>query len=911
MPTPLTALRAPLLCVLTLLAPLNQGPPLPNPGQTVHWTTAMSPICISQSTTIVAGGTVIVDPGVTVSITSAGSLTVRGTLSALGVVGQRIIFQGAGNLIVTGSLQMDRASVRLDVEGSEGGFLDFLRTNFTSAATLQTLTAFSIAPVLVLDQCSFTSSLFLPEEAVVRMTNTSFSRTFVSILQSFVFLDNLTFDQSPGDGLNLVDSLQPVLLDNLTVTGSSAAAINLAAVNAQVGSNVALSGNKFPMQLGGGGVLPGSILPSTGNTKNYINVADAFIAVGGSGSPWADAGIPYVVASSYNANRLRILPGARVQLGDMVAIFGDNQDVDARGSPANPVIFQRFRAALQWQGLQFFHRFENCRITGGQIGARFHSISGPGFIDNCLIQNCDFGTQNNVVVRKTQFLNNATGSWNDTWPNSLNGAKGANSFIGNTTAVDSGSGTVNARNNWWNRTNGPVPSDTIGNVLTTPFRSMAPDFNDNPPIVHLNHTAKLLEPGSKVILTWTSVDDVSVASHRIEFDDPRNGTNTTVVASGLPGTQHAFEWTVPNIGFIVSGKVPSIRVVAIDSAGQEGWDASKHLIPSGRIQGTLTITTDLSGPFLAGEHSAQLCWNSNNLPSIQPSFVFDADLMEEPLGGGFGNCSAQPTLNVPFVSTDTARIRLTAQGSRNDVQVFFSAPFQVRPDARFGDAPPSVTMLTPMAGDSFPSEGAVPITWTASDDEALSAFQVQATYDQGHTWHFIAEDLPGTARSFTFPLPPTTGIADVRVRVIAVDLRFQNSSSGADRPFSIGTPPGPWTDLGNSLPGTNGAPALDATGSLVQGTTFMLHLTSARAQAPAFLGAGFSAVNRPFHGGVLVPKPQKVVSRTVSAAGTVDITASVPAKLTTGRKLFVQFWIQDPNGPAGWAASNALKGTAP
>ena len=34
-------------------------------------------------------------------------------------------------------------------------------------------------------------------------------------------------------------------------------------------------------------------------------------------------------------------------------------------------------------------------------------------------------------------------------------------------------------------------------------------------------------------------------------------------------------------------------------------------------------------------------------------------------------------------------------------------------------------------------------------------------------------------------LPPSDGIPDARVRVIARDSRFQNSSSGADRVFSI------------------------------------------------------------------------------------------------------------------------------
>jgi hypothetical protein len=86
----------------------------------------------------------------------------------------------------------------------------------------------------------------------------------------------------------------------------------------------------------------------------------------------------------------------------------------------------------------------------------------------------------------------------------------------------------------------------------------------------------------------------------------------------------------------------------------------------------------------------------------------------------------------------------------------------------------------------FPAAGVVPIAWTASDDRGLQSFALQGSFDGGRTWHFIARELPPDARAFDWLLPPSDGIPDVRVRVIARDSRFQNSSSGADRVFSIG-----------------------------------------------------------------------------------------------------------------------------
>ena len=47
------------------------------------------------------------------------------------------------------------------------------------------------------------------------------------------------------------------------------------------------------------------------------------------------------------------------------------------------------------------------------------------------------------------------------------------------------------------------------------------------------------------------------------------------------------------------------------------------------------------------------------------------------------------------------------------------------------------------------------------------------------------KDLPPSATSHFWSLPASEGIADVRVRVIARDLRFQNSSDGDDRALTI------------------------------------------------------------------------------------------------------------------------------
>jgi hypothetical protein len=94
-----------------------------------------------------------------------------------------------------------------------------------------------------------------------------------------------------------------------------------------------------------------------------------------------------------------------------------------------------------------------------------------------------------------------------------------------------------------------------------------------------------------------------------------------------------------------------------------------------------------------------------------------------------------------------------------------------------------VSLTSPQTGQVFPAGGVVPISWTAADDEALRSFSILYSTDGGKMWITLTENLPPTATSYNWQLPPGTGFQDVRVRVVAFDKRFQNSSDGYNRSF--------------------------------------------------------------------------------------------------------------------------------
>lgn len=121
-----------------------------------------------------------------------------------------------------------------------------------------------------------------------------------------------------------------------------------------------------------------------------------------------------------------------------------------------------------------------------------------------------------------------------------------------------------------------------------------------------------------------------------------------------------------------------------------------------------------------------------------------------------------------------------------------------------------------------------------------------------------------------------------------------------------------WTDLGSSLPGTNGTPVMIGCGSLAAGSNLKLSLRGAKRLAPAGLVVGSSALNMPFRGGTLVPNHDiLVLPVTVDGSRRIELEETLAVGLPAGTTLYAQVWVRDPGAVAGFSASNAISRTAP
>lgn len=156
------------------------------------------------------------------------------------------------------------------------------------------------------------------------------------------------------------------------------------------------------------------------------------------------------------------------------------------------------------------------------------------------------------------------------------------------------------------------------------------------------------------------------------------------------------------------------------------------------------------------------------------------------------------------------------------------------------------------------------------------------------------------------------GTADIAaIRLIYLGTKPSSSLGVAFENFQPACPTA-WTDLGNSLGGTHGDPLLTGSGTLADGSPVTLDLTNALENTKALLITGASAINVPFAGGTMVPAPEFIFTGlNTNSSGGLTLSGTWPSGVPSGTTYYFQYWIFDPLGPQGFAASNAISGITP
>lgn len=879
---------------LQIGTPPSPPQPMPGPGQTVHWTTAHSPVTLvrngaGQNPAIPATATVVVDPGVEVRVASGAQLEILGQMQLAGTAAAPVRMRGPGWFVARpgGLMTAAHADMQVFVDLIYGGKAHFVDSTFVDPSTP---TGFSYdragdighrffdgnlsyaRQILSLERCTFAQgcSVTLLRGWLAARDCTFYRGSQVNVgndpiggeamyVTGNAILDNVTATECYLDIIENHD--QHRYIGNVSVTGNpDKPGIRLeGGANYFIDSNVTLQGNKWPVHFGfnSAGILPGSTLPQTGNTLNEIAGTDDPAPLD-ERVVWADAGIPYAVTEPDTLHgQVTILPGVTVKIGENVPFFFDTDSNGQAmpvflGEPDRPILFTPYTPGTQWLSLPignvkwFGTRWDWCIFEGSQYGVGYHGM--PIAFDNCTFRNNHRAlyTENLCVPRGCTFENNVFSITGERFaPNheirgflDANHPANPNTFVNNNGTPDPNyyvnsflpNGGLSARtannsleqsfsdvrNNWWGTPTGPFhpqlnptgEGDTVffglqGNGFLFPYLTEPPAINA-PPTVRFVTQPQAVIPDETVVFIWTVRDDGSIVSQRVYYSPDSNVDSRMQLLAELPVSARSFEWVPPHIGTPPNGADQFFRVIAVDDGGREGIaDLPIKISNPTLFSGTMTPTTPTPGVYRPGDSVPVCATLSGAVGSMYAAFEFDNDETGVSLGGVFQSGNTGCTVlsgQVPDVSTDRARIRYDATASLNQVRSFYGPYFSIRPDPMLGDAAPTITLTSSHDGQSYSGGSIVPIAWAASDDEAIRGFDIRASYDGGTRWFIVARDLPATATSYAWRLPASSGIGDVKLRVVVKDLRFQNSSAESGL-FSItpGNPTQPGDVDGNGI----------------------------------------------------------------------------------------------------------------
>ncbi len=664
-------------------------------GQTITWTAATNPHIVSGTYTVPVGQTLIMEPGVIVEIKSNSTLKVLGQVNSNGTATNRVTINGfgvaSGMIDVFGTINFAFTDVKAQVTPESNSSLLFADCNFSSYGTIFNGIVLQLppsrAPYLQFDRCAFlgdgtysSASLYVAYATTV-VRDTSFTNaSYLSASTTYLLVDGVTSDRSTQFGLQL-GSDSDLFLDNLSVTNATRAGLILSGdtrngSNVLIGPNVTLQNNEYPVHLTIAGLYPESTIPATGNVNNSIHATET----AGVGGQWPKFAIPYYVDASplTIGSNFRIHPGVIVNMA-ISAYMNDVAFADgmrAYGTAAEPIIFQRANPAQAWYDLHA-ERSDGGRMRHVIVDGSSDGVNGGAWrLENCIFRNNGIGTNGNVIVSGSQYLNNGTGHYTS---GNLNSPTNPNTIQGNSVGVNYSD---DARNVWWGSPSGPMIStnpggtgDKILSQLTPyqPFLTVAPSYADTPPEVTLQRPSFQADPGAKITLRWDSKDNASIVSHKILFSPVTNFAGSFTTVATLSGDARTYEWTVPAIGFQTAGQNAFIKVVAVDSTGKEGFDEWEILIPTNDIAGSVQFSMTAGQTFLPGEMLASVFTTSGI-----SQYMTRVEYYIEEVSGDTRKLSTRGANleAMPFLSADTLRYVVSYGDTTNNRKYWYSPLLQ-------------------------------------------------------------------------------------------------------------------------------------------------------------------------------------------------------------------------------------------
>jgi len=334
-----------------------------------------------------------------------------------------------------------------------------------------------------------------------------------------------------------------------------------------------------------------------------------------------------------------------------------------------------------------------------------------------------------------------------------------------------------------------VAKDSVGNIgndTSDKSFSIVPKDNTNPQVKLLSPLGgDNLQASGRFNITWTSSDNLKVASHELQLSTNGGQSFDTIIATGLSAATQNFIWQVPDLEITTA----RVRITVKDEQDNVGQDTTANLNITRRDVTAPTvrvISPNGTENINAGEN-LQINWQVSDNVAIQSqsiSLSLDGGTsFSTTIADGLPANTNSFTFKLPdTIQSTQARIRVTAIDTANLAGSDVS-------DANFiingkDTVAPKVTVVSPNGGEVIANSEPVKITWQVSDNLAVTSQDIQISLDGGVSYRTLNSGLAGNIQEFILDLK-TLQSEQAKIKIVARDNQNNIGSDESNNVFAL------------------------------------------------------------------------------------------------------------------------------
>jgi uncharacterized protein (TIGR02145 family) len=306
----------------------------------------------------------------------------------------------------------------------------------------------------------------------------------------------------------------------------------------------------------------------------------------------------------------------------------------------------------------------------------------------------------------------------------------------------------------------------ISNVIDTTIKSISTSsFTISPiPVITIisPNGGENWKVGEIDSIKWTSAN---VSASKIEYSTD-NGISWSIVITSTPASVGYYLWTIPN--------TPStqclVKLNDVADTNNRSTSAGTFTIPPVPV---ISITSPNGGENWKVTEIDTIKWTSANVSDIKIEYTTNDGISWTTIVASTPAAIGHFIWTIPNSPSSLCKVRISDVADTN-VKSISANTFTIA-------TPPTVTLTSPVGGETWNVAEIHPITWTSSN---ITNVKIDYTTDGGTVWLTVVASVAASIGSFDWSIPNTPGQCKVRVSDESNSAIYSISSSD----FTIANP---------------------------------------------------------------------------------------------------------------------------